>query len=371
MSKENSLLNFSWDSEDFKDLEGLPNQKNPFEDVSEEEEIIEEKEEEETTEEGEEEQEEKEVKDNTPNPFSDDVQEEVNTTISKTKDSSYWKDVYEDFKNSNLLRNVELEEGEEIDADKLFELQEEDYEQEVNKRLVSWAQDELDEDAKAFISFKKNGGKTSEFFSYLENRGDVVEDGDMEDENFQEKVVREQLKNEDWTQEEIDERVIYLKDSDKLEDFSKRYKKRLDEKLSKDEKKLQAQLEQRKAQDLENQKQYIDSIKDTLGKTTEVNGFKIPEKSKRKILDYITKPTYKMQGGNKITEMQKAISESFKDPEKLILLANLYMNDFDLSSFERDIKTKQTTKFKKQLEKRQDSKPIFGSSGGRSLAELF
>ena len=81
------------------------------------------------------------------------------------------------------LKILEPSAGGGVLVDRFFELQQEEIEAEVSARLNSWANEDLDEDAKAFIKFKLEGGSTAEFFKAYQDSPELGE-GDIEDENF-------------------------------------------------------------------------------------------------------------------------------------------------------------------------------------------
>ena len=68
--------------------------------------------------------------------------------------SSIYLDVLKDLKEQGIFKHVELEEGEDIDAERFAELQQEEYDTEIAARLETWATQELDPDAQAFIKYK-------------------------------------------------------------------------------------------------------------------------------------------------------------------------------------------------------------------------
>lgn len=318
-----------------------------------------------------------EVEEDTPEEVSffdeeDNEEEEEDTPKPKDKQpNDFWGDVYKDFKENGFLENVDIEEGEELSAERLLELQEDNYEKEVVKRLQAWTKEELDEDAQAFIKFKLNGGSTQEFFSTY-SKASSIPSGDLKDETYQDAVIRYQLKSEGWDAEEIEDRLDYLTNSGKKEAIAKRYDKKVKESYKAQEQILQQEQEARIAQAEEQDRLFKANIKSTLDETEEVNGFKITDKDKTELYNFLTKKNYKVSDSKSVTGFQKKLGEIFQDSQKMLLLAKLVSSDFDMSGFEKKVITKKTKQIKSNLEQRQNLRPTkTGSSSGSSLADLF
>ena len=298
-------------------------------------------------------------------------EEEDKTKKESTTDNTFYEDVYKDLKEAGIFKHVELEDGEELDADRLFELQQEEIEAEVTSRLDAWASQELDEDAKAFIKFKIQGGDTSEFFKTYQNTSEITL-GDIEDEDYQDNLIRYQLQKEGWDKDEIEDRLEFLTESNKKSKFAERYHDRLIKEQEKEKQALVKQAEEQKIRAKQQEEQFRASIKDTLDTNKEINGIKFTDKDKGNLINFLTKKE-KLEDGRVITGFQKKLSESFNDPKKIALLAKILNDDFDFSSFEKSAITKKTKEIKRNIEQRQSMRPTGSgsSSGANSLASLF
>ena len=298
-------------------------------------------------------------------------EEEDETKKESTTDNTFYEDVYKDLKEAGIFKHVELEDGEELDADKLYELQQEEIEAEVTSRLDAWASQELDEDAKAFIKFKIQGGDTSEFFKTYQNTSEITL-GDIEDEDYQDNLIRYQLQKEGWDKDEIEDRLEFLTESNKKSKFAERYHDRLIKEQEKEKQALVKQAEEQKIRAKQQEEQFRVSIKDTLDTNKEINGIKFTDKDKGNLINFLTKKE-KLEDGRVITGFQKKLSESFNDPKKIALLAKILNDDFDFSSFEKSAITKKTKEIKRNIEQRQSMRPTGSgsSSGANSLASLF
>lgn len=297
--------------------------------------------------------------------------EEDETKKESTTDNAFYEDVYKDLKEAGIFKHVELEDGEELDADRLYELQQEEIEAEVTSRLDAWASQELDEDAKAFIKFKIQGGDTSEFFKTYQNTSEITL-GDIEDEDYQDNLIRYQLQKEGWDKDEIEDRLEFLTESNKKSKFAERYHDRLIKEQEKEKQALVKQAEEQKIRAKQQEEQFRASIKDTLDTNKEINGIKFTDKDKGNLINFLTKKE-KLEDGRVITGFQRKLSESFNDPKKIALLAKILNDDFDFSSFEKSAITKKTKEIKRNIEQRQSMRPTGSgsSSGVNSLASLF
>ena len=298
-------------------------------------------------------------------------EEEDKTKKESTTDNTFYEDVYKDLKEAGIFKHVELEDGEELDADRLFELQQEEIETEITSRLDAWATQELDEDAQAFIKFKIQGGDTSEFFKTYQNTSEITL-GDIEDEDYQDNLIRYQLQKEGWDKDEIEDRLEFLTESNKKSKFAERYHDRLIKEQEKEKQALVKQAEEQKIRAKQQEEQFRASIKDTLDTNKEINGIKFTDKDKGNLINFLTKKE-KLEDGRVITGFQKKLSESFNDPKKIALLAKILNDDFDFSSFEKSAITKKTKEIKRNIEQRQSMRPTGSgsSSGANSLASLF
>ena len=302
--------------------------------------------------------------------FFDEEEGESKTPKDPTS-ASFYDDVYKDLKEAGIFKHAELEDGEELDADRLYELQQEEIEAEVTSRLDAWASQELDEDAKAFIKFKIQGGDTSEFFKTYQSTSEITL-GDIEDEDYQDNLIRYQLQKEGWDKDEIEDRLEFLTESNKKSKFAERYHDRLIKEQEKEKQALVKQTEEQKIRAKQQEEQFRSSIKDTLDANKEINGIKFTDKDKGNLINFLTKRE-KLEDGRVITGFQRKLSESFNDPKKIALLAKILNDDFDFSSFEKSAITKKTKEIKRNIEQRQSMRPTGSgsSSGANSLASLF
>jgi hypothetical protein len=286
--------------------------------------------------------------------------------------TSIYSDVYKDLKEQGIFKHIEVEEGEELDADKFFELQQEEYEAEVNARLTNWATKELDEDAKAFIKFKRDGGNTEDFFSIYSKSTDLPT-GDISEESHQDRVIRYQLKQEGWDADEIEDRLRYLTESGRKEKVAKKYNAKIKEQSEAQKAEVLKQANKQKELIQAQEQEFKDNIKSVLDTTKDVKGIKISDKDKIQLYNFLTKKAHKISDTKSITGFQKKLGEAFQDTNKMILLAKLISSDFDMKDFEKATVTKKTQQIKSNLEQRKGLRPTNSGSSleGKGLADLF
>lgn len=379
---QQALENFNWDPDGSKDFFGIKDTaveteeqviekvKKPAETAAAEvEEEVEETEEEKTARLKEEE------KINASEFFKDEKDgdgdgDEEGTTAEIGED--YYKNLTKTLKEKGIFENIEIPEDEEIDEDKFFELHDEEIEARVEGALEGFM-DELDEDGKGFLKFKKEGGDTKEFFNVY--RGfSKAPTGDLDDEAFQEKISRYYYTNiEDLDIEDVDERIEWLKSSGKLEKYSEKQQVKIHALETKAKEDLQKQVKLKAKVQEEARRKFVSTVKETLENTEKVDNFVFNPKEKRKLHAFITKPTVKVGKNQYLTGMQDKLSKVLKDPKKMLLLAKLLNNDFDVSDVVAATTTENTKKIKKKIQRAKITKPVTSGKSQRkkNLADFF
>lgn len=384
LENNNDLLNFDWESstEDFFGItptgnpEPAKSQPNPKNDEDEDDDLEDEdknKGKQKPKKKEEEEEEDDDFFEGASNPKGgNEEDDDADDDKGQQGQPSVYNDLYKDLKQVGIFKHVEIEDDEELDEERFIELQEQEYETEVSERLTNWATNELDEDAKAFIKFKRDGGRTEEFFEAY-SKPTTLPQGDIEDEDYQDEVIRYQLNEEGWDKDEIEDRIAYLTESGKKEKIAKKYDEKVKEKINQEKQAILKQAEANKKRAKQQEEEFKEAIKETLDETNEINGFKITAQDKIKVFNFLTKKEHKISDNKSVTGFQKKLAETFQDSEKMILLAKLIESDFDMTSFEKQTITKKTKQVKSNLEQRKNLRPNnSGSSlGGSSLADLF
>lgn len=282
-------------------------------------------------------------------------------------DAKFYSTLTSELKERGIFQNVELEEGEEIDEDKFFELHESEVEARVEETFQSFAE-EMDDEGKDFIKFKRNGGKTSDFLQVYGNTLSI-EGLDLEKEEDQDLIIKQYSSLiEGMDNEEISDRIEWLKESNKKKSFAEKYMiklKSIDEKRKADLMARSETLAQNRKKDLE---KFHQSLNTELQKTEKVGNFDFQKVDKKNLIDYITKPSVKVGKNKYISKFQAEIGEIFKaegeQKKKLLLLAKLVMSDFDVKDIIEQTKTETVKKAKSKLQSARTN--VKASSSGNS-----
>lgn len=259
-------------------------------------------------------------------------------------------DFFNDLKEKGIFKNVELPEGEELTADKLFELQEEEIDSEVNNRLNAFG-DKLGDDGKHFLQYIQAGGKASNYFDVIKEYSIDLE-GDLDDEAYQDKVIRYKMSKDGRDEEEIEERLEYLSEKGKKKQVAERSLNVISKDIEEEKKEIIESVKREKEELRERKRNYREALKSSIAEINEIKGIKVSQNEKEDIVDFLTRDAYTSNDGQTITEFQKRLYDVFNDTDKSILLAKMLMTDFDLSDFAKSIETKSIKKVRSNLENR-------------------
>jgi len=235
----------------------------------------------------------------------------------------------------NLL---DLEEEDKIESEEDLEKVQE---KTINKRVTQW-KEKLPEDAQKFLDFVEDGGNPSDFHKYYYNDASF-ETFDISEEENQKYVVKEALKLEGYSDEEIEDEINDKIDLGKLEKTASIHLKKL-QKLEKEQKEhlVTAQKQYAKEQETKRQKDWEDFKKGLFDKE-QIGGFKITPKSKNDLWEYMTKVTDKKQG---LTQYQ---IDSNSNEDARYVFAYLLKNKWDVKSLERMVETKKVGELRGKL----------------------
>lgn len=355
--KETPLMDFSWDEgEGFFGItpEETPPTKSTIKETDEEEEPAKLK--------GDEENKDGDDKDEEDSfDFGEESKEE-----SKSEKSNEWKNVYSQLKEKGYFS--EDEETEEIDAETLLEK----LDQEVDAKLDEAIQDfmnELDDDAKAFLKFKKEGGDTKYFFQLYQQLSEIPEPkGEVKsDKRFLEYYYRNIEKMDD---DEIDDKLQWLEETGKLSKYAEKYYGELQEEIEEEKENAVRKQEEFAKKQEENRKKISNELKDLIDKSNEIKDWTITGKDKKDLHKYMTKPAIKLQNNKYLTQFQQDLQKVFEDKEKMILLAKLISSDFNIDDVKAKAKTEVVKETKKKLESSKGNVNDKGSRG-KGLADYF
>jgi len=199
----------------------------------------------------------------------------------------------------------------------------------------------IPEDGKKFLDYLEAGGNAADFHKGY--YGDAsFEDYTPETEEDQKYIIREGLRVEGYTEDEIAEEIEAIEDSGRVEKKSGIYLKRL-QKIEADNKKmlLDSQKKAAKEEEEKRKKEYKE-FKDRLFDSEELAGFKLNKKSKTELWSYMTNVDKKTG----LTGYQKDMKE---DSDVKYIFAYLLKNKWDMSSLEEMVESKKTSDLKSKL----------------------
>lgn len=302
--------------------------------------------------------------------------EEVKDAKPGETDDKFYTTLASELKEKGIFQNVEIKEGEEIDEDKFFELQDSEIESRVEETFEAFFE-ELDDEGKAFLKHKKAGGSTQDFIQVYGSSISI--DGvNLEEDKDQDTVLTHYMRTVDaMDEEEISDRIEWLKENGKKKAFAEKYLNKLKEIDTERKTALTERANQMSKQREESAKKFNEDLDKELNSTESVGSFNFSKVDKKGLLNYITKPTVKVGKNKYITEFQAELGEIFKgegeNKKKLLLLAKLVKTQFDVKDLIAETKTNVVKDAKSKLQQsRTGVRP--SSSGGtnkKSLSDFF
>lgn len=273
---------------------------------------------------------------------------ESTSVINEDNENQIYSTLATELKDKGIFQNVEIKDGEEITAEKFFELHDAEVEARVNETFEGFFEElKEDEDAIAFIQFKKNGGSTAEFFQTYARSSDIP-DIDITDPKNHETFLEYYYREVDGLdREEASDKIEWNKERGKIAGEAEKLHTKLTKQVEKDKADLlEAQKEQKEKQEKAN-KEYVTTVSETISKVEKVNDFTFTPQDKKELGAYITNPSVKTGKNQFITPFYRDLGEILKnkDKTKLLLLAKLLKTDFDT----KDLDKVKTTKVAKEV----------------------
>lgn len=312
-----------------------------------------------------------------PEEEGEDGGEEEGSDESGKPGDDFYKTLTSELKEKGIFSNVEVEDDEEVDEDRFFELQEEEVEARAED-LVKGLIVELKEDptVAAMIKYVRNGGKATNFLASMSQlpTNTFPADYDIADKKNATKLLEFAYKTfEEMDAEEIKDKLEWLEEKGKTLDTAEKYHKRI---VKADDQKTKAMLDAQVAARDKNKKDnenLRNSLTEAL-KEDKIGDFPFSAKEKKELPDLITKATVKVAEGRYITEFHAKMQDVLKTPKKLVILLKLLNNGFDTKDLLKEVNTTVTAKAKSRLaEAKKNEKSLSGNKGvkARSLAESF
>ena len=222
------------------------------------------------------------------------------------------------------------------------------------------------EEVEALDNFVKQGGDLKKYLT-IDAELDL-DDIDIEDEANQKLVVKQLLKEKGFSTKKIDKLVSRYEEAGLLEDEAQDALE--DPKEIKEEKKKQLLEDQKKAYQiqLQRQQQFYDNVVSEIKGLKNIRGITVPEKDKKVLMDYILKPDTdgktKYQKDYAKGGVKNLIESAYftMNADKLIEAAKREGNNSAIDKFRRSLKSSSiTTKSRKQATGSDDD-PIWFSA---------
>jgi hypothetical protein len=231
---------------------------------------------------------------------------------------------------------------------------------EVRKQLHQQAQEDflnnLPEDYKLAFKYAMAEGKPlSEFYHIYQNTQVDLDNVDLENESHQEYVVRSFLqKTTQFSKSRIDREIEKLRRAEMLDEEARSTFLDLQDVVKKEQKLLTKQIEEQERQSKELKKQRRDLLHSAVDSLESIDNTR-----KGKVKAFLTNEQWS-KGQKPVTQFDKFIRSVLSNPEHIAQFADIAL-DYDKEkgfSFDRiakKLKTKATTKIKKEIENEQTS----------------
>ena len=199
-----------------------------------------------------------------------------------------------------------------------------------------------DDRIQALDEYVKNGGKFEDFYR-IQQEGLNLESIDLEDENNQKQVVRELLKHDGYTDDQINKRLSRYEDADMLLEESEDALERLKNIRKAEAEAAAKEQEEYARQQYEQSKAFYDSVTKDINSLNTIRGIAIPKEDKKALFDYIFKVDQ-----NGVSQYQKDFNQNLS--KNLIESAYFTMKgDALLSSAARSGESSATEKLRNLL----------------------
>jgi len=288
---------------------------------------------------------------------------------SEEDDVKFYTSLAQSLKEKGIF-SIELDKDAEIDEDGFFELQDKELEQRVDETIDDFFKG-LDNDAKQFIKYKKDGGATHKFLQVY-SQPTFKPDLDLTVDSNKHKVIKTYLREiEGLDDEEVDERFEFLKDAARVDKYAKKYHTFFIEKEAHDKKQLLERQAAVKQKAIDEANEFRKAMTETV-KKDEVAGIPITSKERGKLLDSVINASIKTKSGYR-TPFQIRLDKALDSDEETLALAKILMNDFKLPEIEKKGEQKKVQSIREKLELAKEKKVPSSAKveQARTLADLI
>jgi len=311
---------------------------------------------------------EKKIDEEEPEPFKDAPKEKDEEPDDS--DVKFFTTLTSELKEKGILKSITLKENEEVTEEKFFELQDEEIENRVEETINSFIAEVKSEDGAAYLEYIKAGGKTRDFFRMMIQSSQIPE-VNLENTEDQDEILKFYYRNvEGLDTEDINDKLDWLEESGKKKKYAEKYYTQIMDADKKAKQLAQEEAAKKREAAKNNHKAFVNTVKETLDTTDQVNGFTFTKAEKKELVGFISDVN---ERGN--TPLHEAVNNLYKsaDKQKLLLLAKLLKSDFDLTDLVKEVKTKVTKDAKSNLLTQKDNiRPASSTtSRNRSLSDYF
>ena len=161
-----------------------------------------------------------------------------------------------------------------------------------------------DDRIQALDEYVKNGGKFEDFYR-IQQEGINLDAMDLEDENNQKQIIRELLRHDGYTDDQINKRISRYEDADMLYDESEDALDRLKNIRKAEAEAAAKQQEELARQQQEQSKAFFDAVTKDINNLNNIRGISIPKEDRKALFDYIFKVDQ-----NGVSQYQKDFNEN-------------------------------------------------------------
>jgi hypothetical protein len=206
----------------------------------------------------------------------------------------------------------------------------------------------LDDQGQQILDIIQSGGSVQEFLERPETIDFksikvLNEDGSVNVETSSD-LIGTWMELQDYTEEEINERLDVLDKAGLLRKEAERAKAKLDQKQTKDISDQKKLNEQNAALAQEEARERAEAFREDMVGTTDIAGFKVSKTEAQKLYDFVSKPD---KDGK--TAFEKADTDEARK-----LYAYFAMNNFDVDALSREVATKNVRTIKKRISNAND-----------------
>ena len=289
----------------------------------------------------------------------------------ESSDDEFFTELTKEFQNKKFFANVEI--PEKVTEEEFFELAEKELEAREEENIQAFIEElNADQDAADFIAFKKNGGKTADFFNVYATGLDLTSFDDSNEKQV-EAIIRYYSENVlGLDAEDTEDKVSTLKEKGKHKTTAASWFAKLKEADAKVKERLLKDQEDAAKQKKANAKAFREDFEKTLKSVDEVGVFTVSKEEKKKLTSFLTEPTEKVGKDKYVPQFHTALHKVLnpkteEDKKNLVILAKLLFNNFKVEGeVIKKAKDQVITKTKSRLAEIKRGGKVTQSSGGAS-----